>query len=279
MIKVGIFGVGNVGSSLISQIKNEKNIQIKGIFSRARKDFSHQWYDDWEKLVDDCDVVIELIGGIKIAKEIIFYALSKNKKVVTANKYFIAEYGREIFPKYQNLIKFEASVCSVLPVIEVVKYLKSSKISEISGVLNGTSNYILSQTSQGTSFEDALKKAQDLGYAESDPTFDIEGIDALQKAQILHFLAFDFWTDNFKISKIKDAKKGQKSVALVKNDKIIIENKFDENFSSVNDNYNGINVKTDLAGNIFLKGAGAGGSETAYAVFQDLIKFYNLIKK
>ena len=273
MTKVGIFGVGNVGLQLISQLENCSSCEIVGLFSRSKKDLPHQFYDNCKELIDHCDIVVELIGGITIARDIIFYALSRGKKIVTANKYFLAEFGEIIFPQYRNSIKFEAAVCSIMPIIRAIDYLQNMEISEISGILNGTSNYILSQLACDITFDQALNSAKQLGYAESDPTFDIEGIDALQKAQILHFLAFGFWAKDFSSSKIIYAKKGQKSVTNIVRGKITIENKFDDNFSSVSDNYNAVNIKTVFAKDFFLKGIGAGGLETAYAVKQDILQF------
>ena len=274
MNKIGIFGSGNVGSQLILQLENCPSCKIVGIFSRNRKDFTHQFYDNYKDLVDRCDIVVELIGGITLAKDIIFYALSCGKKVVSANKYFLAEFGEVIFPQYRDNIKFEAAVCSIMPIIRTIDYLQNAKISEISGILNGTSNYILSQMNTlNVTFDQALNSAKQLGYAENDPSFDIEGIDALQKAQILHFLTFGFWAKDFSTTKIIHAQKGEKSIAHIIKGKIVIENKFDNNFSFVNDNYNAINIKTITAKDFFLKAIGAGGLETAYAVKRDILQF------
>ena len=126
--KIGIFGYGNVGVELVKQLK-AINCNIAGIFSRTHKECDLMWYNSWKDLVDRADIVIEVIGGIEIAKEIIFYALKSNKIVITANKYLLAVYGKEILPKYEKQINFEASVCGCIPIINLMKnYYKNDQI-------------------------------------------------------------------------------------------------------------------------------------------------------
>ena len=145
---------------------------------------------------DDIDVVVELIGGTEDAFDLVDLALDRGKHVVTANKALLADRGNEIFSKARRnrlSVGFEASVAGGIPIIDVVKNsLCGNRISSIVGIVNGTSNFILSAMHEkGTPFAKALKEAQDLGFAEIDPTFDIEGIDAAQKLSLLSALAFD----------------------------------------------------------------------------------------
>lgn len=276
MHKVGIFGIGVVGKNVVEQL-SALSIQISGLYSKTKKETNQEWYENWRKLVDDSDVIVETIGGIEIAKEIIDYALQKGKKVVTANKYLLSVDGMKYLPKYQELIKFEASVCGVMPVINLISnYLKSDKIIEINGILNGTNNYIATKMQiDKISFDEALKSAQELGYAETDPSFDIEGIDAAQKAIILHYLAFDEWINikDVSIELPKDAKLGEKSIVNIKKGQISIQNSIIKEFENVIKNQNALQVKSEIAGEITLIGFGAGGKETAYAVSRDIMSF------
>ncbi len=278
MKKIAIFGLGVVGGATLEQLKNKKDYQICGIFSRSFKESAKEflWFDCWKKLVDECDIVVETIGGVDIASEIIFYALQKNKQVVTANKYFLATFGANLLPKYNQQLRFEAAVCASIPIVKLLRdYYKKERISEISGILNGTSNYILSKVAQGLSFDFALKNAQQLGFAESDPTFDIEGFDAAHKAIILHYILFNKWlkVSEVEIEAAKFAKAGEKNIAIIKHDKVAIKNIADERFTQILENNNAIKINCQTTGETFISGIGAGGKETAFAVARDIEDF------
>lgn len=143
----------------------------------------------------DVDIVVELIGGYGVAKDFVLKAIANGKHVVTANKALLALHGNEIFEAAQNkkvIVAFEAAVAGGIPIIKALREgLTANRIEWIAGIINGTTNFILSEMREkGLDFDTVLKEAQELGYAESDPTFDIEGFDAAHKATIMSALAF-----------------------------------------------------------------------------------------
>ena len=271
--KVGVFGIGNVGTQVVLQLQSSTNYDIQGIFSRKEKNLGVKQYKSWKDLVDASDIVIETIGGVEIAKEIVFYALSNGKKVLTANKYLIATQGHNLLPKYQDLLRFESAVCGAIPIIKLLKtYYAKDSIDKILGIFNGTTNFILTQISKGLDFDSALKKAQELGFAEADPTFDIEGIDAAHKAIILHYLAFNKWIDidDIKIQKPKFAKKGEKNIGIITKNSIEFKNLILQDFCNVNENLNAVSIESLICGNSFISGQGAGGKQTAFALLSEI---------
>ena len=143
----------------------------------------------------EIDIVVELIGGTKVAKDLIMRAIENGKHVVTANKALLAQHGTEIFSAAQKkgvMVAFEAAVAGGVPIIKALREgLTANRIEWIAGIINGTSNFILSEMrDKGATFDEVLKKAQERGYAETDPTFDIEGIDAAHKLTIMSAIAF-----------------------------------------------------------------------------------------
>ncbi len=211
-LRIAIAGVGTVGSGLLElinknkkfiQSKIEKNIKVTAIAKRKRQEKRNIDLDtlvfknakDFLKF-DDYDVLVELLGGDEgVAKEITFDALRKGKNVVTANKALISKHGVkmiQIANANKCRLAFEASVAGGIPIIKIAnEFLISNKIKKICGILNGTSNYILSKMYETKSdFHKILKEAQDLGYAESDPSFDINGTDTAHKISILSLIAF-----------------------------------------------------------------------------------------
>ena len=163
-------------------------------------EFSESIDDLWKD--SQVDVVVELMGGVYVAKNLIDSALASGKKVVTANKAVIALHGNELVNKEtENRLKFEASVAGAIPIITLLQgSLVPNRIQQLVGIINGTCNYILTAMEQHSlSFESALQKAQELGFAEADPSFDIDGIDAAHKLTILLSLAFDVPFDFQKI--------------------------------------------------------------------------------
>lgn len=211
-LKIGLLGAGVVGSGVINVLKRNaeeikrrtgRSLQVVHIgtlnIDRAKKQFGSDYHytSDLDEIVtaDDVDVVIELIGGTTRAKEVVLKAIEAGKHVVTANKALLAEYGMEIFSAAKKkgvIVAFEAAVAGGVPIVKALREgLTANEIQWVAGIINGTTNYILSEMrSKGVSFDEALKGAQALGYAEADPTFDIEGVDAAHKLAIVSALAF-----------------------------------------------------------------------------------------
>src|SRR6185295_1975971 len=211
-INVGLLGIGTVGGG-VWDVLNRNADEIQRRAGRAIR-ISHVADKDTKKasaivrknalVLDDAfalvkdkkiDIVIELIGGYGVAKALVLEAIRNGKHVVTANKALLATHGNEIFKAAQKkgvMVAFEASVAGGVPIIKALREgLAANRIEWIAGIINGTSNFILSEMREkGISFESALKDAQKRGYAEADPTFDIEGVDAAHKLTILAALAF-----------------------------------------------------------------------------------------
>ena len=209
-LKIGVCGVGNVGGAVLENLTNTPEIvasnggvQIEIIQVGARKGKSAVPYDldvvtDLMDVAENAeiDVFVELIGGCDLARSLVMKAIENGKNVVTANKALIATHGDELFEFARNKnvqIGFEASVAGGTPVIKALREgLVANKVKWFAGILNGTTNFILTKMSvDQSSFEDALKEAQDLGLAEADPSMDVDGTDAAQKASILSALAFN----------------------------------------------------------------------------------------
>ena len=308
-LRIGICGWGNVATGLFKtlqtnagEIKKRSNLEIEIIAIGARRD--NPKCDpgniiierDIFKIIDyDIDVVVELIGGVDVARDLIIKSLNAKKNVVTANKAVIFNHGDELLSTANkngvNLL-YESSVCAGTPIIKLLNQeLAASKISKISGMLNGTSNYILSNMEEGMEFEQTLKLAQEKGYAEPDPTFDIEGTDAAHKIGILSSLAFgsslppkDFYIEGineihkddfeyayemgYTIKHLAIAKLTNNSIDLRAHPSLV---KLDSYLASLKGVRNGIEVETDLLGTLHIAGSGAGQEATASGVISDLI--------
>ena len=203
-VNVGICGLGTVGGGTFNVLTRNAaliagragcNIRITRVASRRNRDdlalgsipFSTDIFDVVND--PDIDIVVELIGGYDAAKELVLAAIANGKHVVTANKALIAVHGNEIFDAAEKagvVVAYEAGVAGGIPVIKAVREgLAANRIDTIAGIINGTGNYILTEMRAGRDFNEVLKEAQDLGYAESDPTFDVEGVDAAHKLTIL----------------------------------------------------------------------------------------------
>src|SRR5581483_131976 len=211
-INVGLLGVGTVGGGTFAVLRrNQEEIQRRAgrrldvtvvaarNVARARNVVGEQvrvTSDPFAVVHDpDVDIVAELIGGTDVAKDLVLAAIDAGKHVVTANKALLALHGNEVFAAAQKrgvMVAFEAAVAGGIPIIKAVREgLTANRIEWIAGIINGTSNFILSEMRErGASFEEVLKEAQQRGYAESDPTFDIEGIDAAHKLTILAAIGF-----------------------------------------------------------------------------------------
>ena len=312
-LKIGICGWGNVATGLYKtleenriQIESNSNTQIEVVVIGARRDNPKCdpknitiERDIFDVLNHDIDVLVELIGGVEVARELILKSVNKGINVVTANKAVLFHHGDEIFERANsNNVKvlFESSVCAGTPIIKLLtEELSANKVTKIAGMLNGTSNFILSNMEEGADFKPTLELAQKEGYAEPDPTFDIEGLDAAHKIGILSSLAFgtplppnDFYIEGISNIKKIDFKYARemgytvKHLAVTKLNEDQIElrahpvlikiNSYLANLKSVR---NGIEVETDLLGTLHIAGSGAGQESTASGVISDLVHLAN----
>ena len=312
ILKVGICGWGNVATGLFRAVnENAEAIKLNSgaNFSieviGARRD--NPECDPGKTLIErdifavldhDIDVVVELIGGVEVARELILKAIKNKKHVVTANKAVIYHHGDEIFQSARDhgvRVLFESSVCAGTPIIKLLKEeLAANKVSKISGMLNGTSNFILSNMEEGEDFDATLRLAQEEGYAEPDPTFDIEGMDAAHKIGILSSLAFGTPLPplNFHIEGITKIDKSDfhyamdmgytvKHLAVAKIDNGMVELRAHPALINLNSHLanlkgvrNGMEIDTDLIGKIHIAGSGAGQESTASGLISDLVHLY-----
>ncbi len=311
-IRVAILGSGTVGTGVYKIIQNQKEefphkigselevakILVRNINKQREGIPSEILTDKWADIINDdsIGIVIEVMGGIEPAKTYISEALTKGKNVVTANKDLMAEYGHELLETaaaHNCDLLFEAAVAGGIPIIRPIKQcLAANKITEIMGIINGTTNFILTKmTEEGMEFEDALKLATELGYAEADPTADIEGLDAGRKIAILASIAFnsrvsfsDVYTEGISKITAKDIKYAKelgcviKLIATAKNTETGIEVRVTPMFipvshplASVNDSFNAVFVHGDALGDAMFYGRGAGELPTASAVMGDVI--------
>jgi len=312
-INVGLLGIGTVGGGVWSVLaRNREEISRRAgreirIAAVADKDLEKaqrlaggaaKVTADAREIVAsrDIDIVVELIGGYTVAKELILEAIGHGKHVVTANKALLALHGNEIFAAAQAkgvMVGFEAAVAGGIPIIKAVREgLTANRIEWIAGIINGTSNFILSEMrDRGLTFEAVLQEAQARGYAEADPTFDIEGIDAAHKLTILAALAFGVpmqfksaYTEGiakltqadiryaeslgYRIKLLGITKRTAEGIELRVHPTLIPERRLIANVEGV---MNAILVKGDAVGATLYYGAGAGAEPTASAVVADLV--------
>ena len=314
VVNVGIIGYGVVGKGTVAALMdNYETVKRKtgiGIVVKGVADITiDKKQDEYLSKIDivtkdamdlitnkDIHIIVELVGGYTFAKDFVIKALENKKHVVTANKALLATYGKEIFPLSKKMgvdIGFEASVGGGIPIIRVMKEdLAVNNILEIYSIINGTANYILTKmTEEGKEFADVLKDAQKQGYAEADPTFDIEGIDSAHKLSILSSIAFSTMVDMDKvfvegISNIKPidiaiAKEFGcviKLLAIAKRHGNDIEVRvhptmipFTNTLAQVNGVFNAVYLKSDRTGPTLHYGQGAGSVPTGAAVAGDII--------
>src|SRR6056300_1186048 len=312
-LKVGICGWGNVATGLFNALENNADIIASNTGAQftisvvgARRDNPKCnpgntliERDIFDLINHDIDVVVELIGGVEVARDLIIKAIENKKHVVTANKAVIYHHGDEILKlAKENGVKvlFESAVCAGTPIIKLLKEeLAANRVSKISGMLNGTSNFILSNMEEGAEFDSTLEFAQKEGYAEPDPTFDIEGMDAAHKIGILSSLNFgtslppkDFFVEGIKkIAKsdfiyANDMGYTVKHLAVAKVDEGRLELrahpvliKLDSHLANLKGVRNGMEIDTDLIGKIHIAGSGAGQESTASGLISDLINLAN----
>lgn len=310
-IRIGICGWGNVATAVYSALSANrgellKKYNLEIVCIGARRDNPkiripsnikvHK--NIFDVLEDDIDILIELIGGVDVAFQLLSKAFEKRINVVTANKAVLFEHGNKLFKSASDKnvsLYFESSVCAGTPIIKLLKTdLAANKISKISGMLNGTTNYILTKMEKGQSYASALVEAQQHGYAEADPKLDVGGFDAAHKIGILASLAFDcslplkkFYIEGIESIKKEDfdfarelgytikhlavAEKQTNKEILVRSHPVLLS--INSNLASLNGVRNGIEVCTNLIGEVHLAGSGAGKESTASGVISDLIHF------
>ncbi|MGC9167979.1 MAG: homoserine dehydrogenase [Desulfurella sp.] len=309
-INIGIFGLGTVGCGVVKILQDNADlirkrlgfgINIKKVFSRTSKCknliTNYIYAKDYKELFDDdIDIVLELIGGIDVARKFVCQAIDNKKNIVSANKALFANHGFEIFSKAaQNGVKigFEASVAGGVPIIKVItRDLMANNIKSIKAIVNGTCNYILSQMFEThESFETILNKAIKEGYAERDPSFDIDGIDSAQKMAILASISFnakveekDVHVEGIRDIDFIDIDFAQKlgyrvkllGIANSKDNKLLVRVapyfiEQDNILAKVDGVYNAISVISDMTGQTTYVGKGAGSLPTASSVVADII--------
>lgn len=312
-LRIGLLGVGTVGGGTIKLLQNNSSEITRRLgrdliithAANRNLDRARQIRGNSIKITnnvfdvvnaEDVDVVVELIGGTTIAKDAIIQAIKNGKHIVTANKKLLAEYGNEIFQlaaKHNVMVMFEAAVAGGIPIIKALREgLAANHIESIAGIINGTSNFILSEMrAKGSTFKDVLEQAQALGYAEADPTFDIEGQDAGHKLSIISALAFGT-PINFQhcylegISQLKSidiayaeelgyrikllgiTRKTPKGIELRVHPTLLPESRL---LAKVEGVMNAVSVQADMIGQTMYYGAGAGADPTASAVVADIM--------
>ena len=311
-IHVGLLGLGTVGGGTLTVLtRNRAEIARRAgreIFvtkaavrnldkARALAPELPLTQNPFEVVDDpDIDIVVELIGGLEPARALVLQAIERGKHVVTANKHLLAKHGNEIFTAAQEkgvMVAFEAAVGGGIPIIKAIREgLTANRIEWIAGIINGTTNYILSEMrDKGANFADVLQEAQRLGYAEADPTFDVEGIDAAHKLTILSAIAFGIpvqferaYTEGitrltgldvkyaeqlgYRIKLLGITKRTEKGIELRVHPTLIPAKRLIANVEGV---MNAILVKGDAVGATMYYGAGAGSEPTASAVVADLV--------
>ncbi|MBI2295091.1 MAG: homoserine dehydrogenase [Betaproteobacteria bacterium] len=312
-INVGLLGIGTVGGGAFAVLsRNQEEIARRAGCAITMKMVADKELDKARRIVgkralvtadahevvnsSDIDIVVELIGGTTAARELILEAIANGKHIVTANKALLAQHGNEIFAAAQKkdvMVAFEAAVGGGIPIIKSLREgLTANRIEWIAGIINGTSNFILSEMrDQGASFQDALKEAQRRGYAEADSTFDVEGIDAAHKLTIMAAIGFGIpmqfkaaYTEGisrltqediryagelgYRIKLLGITKRKPQGIELRVHPALIPARRLIANVEGV---MNAILVKGDAVGQTMYYGAGAGAEPTASAVVADLV--------
>jgi len=312
-INVGLLGIGTVGGGTFAVLdRNREEISRRAGCAITMKMVADKELDKARRLVGgratvtadagevvnhpDIDIVVELIGGTTVAKDLILRAIANGKHIVTANKALLARHGNEIFAAAQKkdvMVAFEAAVGGGIPIIKSLREgLSANRIEWIAGIVNGTCNFILSEMRErGASFDDVLKEAQRRGYAEADPTFDIEGVDAAHKTTIMAAIGFGIpmrfesaYVEGISRLKQDDIKYAEelgyriKLLGITRRRPKGIEIRVHPTLvparrliASVEGVMNAILVKGDAVGQTMYYGAGAGAEPTASAVIADLV--------
>ena len=302
---VAVLGAGNIGSAVISRLlhldKELLDINLSKVLVKdatKERDFDKNLLtEDFNEIANDenIDLIIEVLGGVEPGKGYINTLLQKGKSVITANKDIVADCGEELIKAAQennSSLYFEAAVAAGIPVLKpLIESLRGEELTRVAGIINGTSNYILTAMEEGSSYEDALQNAQDLGYAEPDPTNDVEGIDAKYKAMILSLLCFGVspstdgvYTEG--ISQItkddfdwaKRLNKTIKLVAQIDNSEdgfnarvypVLVDNKHP--LAAIRGALNAVLVEGENINQLVFSGPGAGAAPTASAIIGDVL--------
>lgn len=317
-IKVGLLGIGTVGAGTFTVLqRNAEEIRrragrpieitmVADLDTARAKQLTGgkvQVVDDARLIVNhpDIDIVVELIGGYGVARELVMTAIANGKHVVTANKALLATHGTEIFKAAQEkgvMVAFEAAVAGGIPIIKALREgLTANRIQWIAGIINGTTNFILSEMrDKGLDFDVVLKEAQRLGYAEADPTFDIEGIDAAHKATLMSAIAFGIPVQfdkayvegitglqaadiryaeqlGYRIKLLGIARRAANGIELRVHPTLIPANRL---IANVEGAMNAVLVHGDAVGATLYYGKGAGAEPTASAVIADLVDITRL---
>lgn len=322
VIKIGLGGFGTVGSGLAKILDSNaqriekrlgKRIEIRSVLVRdltKKRAFDPgpnvTFTDDPNVLVNDpdIDIVVELMGGLDTAKDLVLKAFAAGKHVVTANKHLLAEHGLELFDaarEHSTGLMFEASCAGGIPIVQTLKEsLAGDEITQMLGIMNGTANYILSEmTTKGLDFETALADAQDLGYAEADPTFDIEGFDTAHKLCVLIRMAYgvDYPLNEIPIQgitgvtpmDIQFAREFGYRIKLLAH-VMDVDGKLEAGvhpalvpytylLARVGGNYNAVRLEGNAVGPIMLHGQGAGDLPTGSAVLADILNIVRNVGK
>jgi homoserine dehydrogenase len=307
-IRIGLLGCGTVGGGLVRLVAQERD-RIRARFGveleivrilvrdpgkeRPGVDSTLLTTSAIEVIDGDCDLVVEVIGGVHCAGTFVRRALARGRPVVTANKALLAVSGGELFAaaaRHGVEIGFEASVCGGVPVIGALRRgLAGDSIETIRAILNGTSNYVLCRMEEGLDLGSALARAQERGFSEADPSLDVSGRDAAQKLEILAQLAFDepvrrvsvtgiedvtaeeigrARSEGFVVRQIAEAYRIAGGVALVVEPRRV---RRDDPLARVVDEQNGVVIRGRAVGDVFLSGRGAGSMPTAVAVLSDVL--------
>lgn len=311
-IKIGLIGLGTVGSGVYKTLKNFENVEVTKIAVRnlnkprniENLDASIITDKPYDVVNDpEIDIVAELIGGIEPAFDLIKTAIKNGKHIVTANKELLAKHGEELFnfaEKYNKVVLYEAAIAGGIPLIMPIKtILAGNKINKVEAILNGTTNYILTKMDvQGASYEDVLKEAQELGYAEADPTGDVEGYDAAYKITTLATITFrkrvklenvyregitkiraqDMEAANdlgYKIKLIASANIDEQGCADVRVHPMLVSKK--STLAHIDYVTNAVSLEGHPVGSVTLSGPGAGEFPTASSVVGDILAIANEI--
>ena len=302
---VAVLGAGNIGSAVITRLLELENeivdINLKKVLvsdiSKDRNIDKKLLTDNFSDISDDqsIDLVIEVLGGVDPGKEYIKSLLEGGKAVITANKDIIADCGSELVQLAQEnntCLYFEAAVAAGIPVLKpLIESLRGESLKRVTGIINGTSNYILSSMEEGSSYSDALNTAQDLGYAEPDPTNDVEGVDAKYKAMILSMICFganptpeNLYTEGISTITKEDfdwanrLNKTIKLVAVIDNENegfnarvhpVLIDTKHP--LAAIRGSLNAVVVEGENINQLVFSGPGAGASPTASAIIGDVL--------
>ena len=310
-LSIGVCGVGTVGLATIGILRDRQATLLARsgqamVVSHVGARTDHPDHDYGEARVSrdvldvardpDVDVLVELIGGTTVAHDLIKLAIQQGKHIVTANKALIAEHGNELIALAEAAgvqIRYEAAVAGGIPVIKVLREsLAANAVTEVAGIINGTGNFILTEmSSKGRAFDDVLSEAQALGYAEADPTFDIDGTDAAHKLVILASLAFGIPLSidapmkqgiqevapadleyaasmGYRVKHLGIARQTEQGIEMRVHPTLIPEHK---QIATVDGVLNAVMISGDAVGEVVLVGPGAGGAATASSVCADLV--------